>query len=165
MLFLISFAFFPVISWLRAQLQESVRFNSHQEVRDTKADIGLAPVVWSRFAALAAVAFLILMFAAPASQFRNEFLRDERGFSAAQISLFILASHTPQIIGVAIAAKISDLRGRKPVAAFAVGVGSLFTVLAYSLTGAGMWFTAMIAGIVSAGAGPSLGVYLSLIHI
>ena len=40
LLFLISFAFFPVISWLRAQLQESVRFNSHQEVRDTKADIG-----------------------------------------------------------------------------------------------------------------------------
>ena len=156
LLFLISFAFFPVISWLRTQLHESVRFHSHQE---SKVESGLAPVVWSRFAALAAVAFLILMFAAPASQFRNEFLRDERGFSAAQISLFILASHTPQIIGVAIAAKISDLRGRKPVAAFAVGVGSLFTVLAYSLTGAGMWFTAMIAGIVSAGAGPSLGVY------
>ena len=159
LLFLISFAFFPVISWLRAQLHESVRFNSHQEVRDTKADIGLAPVNWSRFAALAAVAFLILMFAAPASQFRNEFLRDERGFSAAQISLFILASHTPQIIGVALAAKISDLRGRKPVAAFAVGIGSLFTVLAYSLAGTGMWLTAMIAGIISAGAGPSLGVY------
>ena len=156
LLFLISFAFFPVISWLRTQLHESVRFHSHQE---SKVESGLAPVVWSRFAALAAVAFLILMFAAPASQFRNEFLRDERGFSAAQISLFILASHTPQIIGVALAAKISDLRGRKPVAAFAVGIGSLFTVLAYSLAGTGMWLTAMIAGIISAGAGPSLGVY------
>lgn len=159
LLFLISFAFFPVISWLRTQLHESVRFHSHQETRELKAESGLAPVVWSRFAALAAVAFLILMFAAPASQFRNEFLRDERGFSAAQISLFILASHTPQIIGVALAAKISDLRGRKPVAAFAVGIGSLFTVLAYSLAGTGMWLTAMIAGIISAGAGPSLGVY------
>ncbi|MBJ69169.1 MAG: hypothetical protein CL463_04625 [Acidimicrobiaceae bacterium] len=159
LLFLISFAFFPVIAWLKGQLNESERFHSHQETHSSDEPGSLAPVVWSRFLALAAVAFLILMFAAPASQFRNEFLRDERGFSAAQISLFILASHTPQIIGVAIAAKVSDLRGRKPVAAFAVGVGSLFTVLAYSFSGVGMWFTAMIAGIISAGAGPSLGVY------
>ena len=159
LLFLISFAFFPVIAWLKGQLNESERFHSHQETHSSDEPGALAPVVWSRFLALAAVAFLILMFAAPASQFRNEFLRDERGFSAAQISLFILASHTPQIIGVAIAAKVSDLRGRKPVAAFAVGVGSLFTVLAYSFSGVGMWFTAMIAGIISAGAGPSLGVY------
>ena len=159
LLFLIAFVFFPVIAWLRTQLNESERFYTHQKVRDSGEVVELAPVVWSRFIALATVAFLILMFATPASQFRNEFLRDERGFSAAQISLFILASHTPQIIGVAIAAKISDLRGRKPVAAFAVGVGSIFTILAYSISGIGMWFTAMIAGIVSAGAGPSLGVY------
>ena len=159
LLFLIAFLFLPVIAWVKSHLTESTRFQYHRETLDAENHGELAPIVWSRFIALAAVAFFILMFAAPASQFRNEFLRDERGFSAAKITLFVLASHTPQIIGVAVAAKVADLRGRKPVAAFAVGVGSLFTILAYSFSGIGMWFTAMIAGIVSAGAGPSLGVY------
>ena len=159
LLFLIAFLFFPVIAWLSSHLDESKRFQSHRRTHASKEQNELAPIIWPRFIALAAVAFLILMFAAPASQFRNEFLRDERGFSAAQISLFILASHTPQIIGVAVAAKVADLRGRKPVAAFAVGIGSLFTILAYSVSGIGMWLTAIVAGTISAGAGPSLGVY------
>ena len=159
LLFLIAFLFFPVIAWVGSHLGESKRFQTHQRSRASEGHDDLAPIVWSRFIALAAVAFLILMFAAPASQFRNEFLRDERGFSAAKISLFILVSYTPQIIGVAIAAKVADLKGRRPVAAFSVGIGSLFTIFAYSISGVGMWLTAMVAGIVSAGAGPSLGVY------
>lgn len=159
LLFLVSILFLPVVSWINKHLNESRRFRTHQKIRPATGDNGAAPIVWSRFIILAAVAFFILMFAAPASQFRNEFLRDERGFSAAQISFFILVSHTPQIIGVAIAAKVADLKGRKPVAAFAVAIGSLFTILTYSVSGTGMWIFAMFAGVISAGAGPSLGVY------
>ena len=113
----------------------------------------------SRVIFLASVAFLLFVFASPASQFRNEFLRDERNFSAAKITLFLLTAYTPQIIGVAIAAKVSDIKGRKPVAIFSVGLGTLFTVIAYSISGFGMWAITMLAGIISAGAGPSLGVY------
>ena len=102
---------------------------------------------------------LLFLFVSPASQFRNEFLRDERDFSAAKISLFLLTAYTPQIIGVAIASKVSDLKGRKPVAMIAVGIGTILTVASYSIGGFSMWLITMSAGIISAGAGPSLGVY------
>ena len=38
---------------------------------------------------------LLSLFATPASQFQNEFLRNERGFSGAQITLFIMLTSIP----------------------------------------------------------------------
>ena len=158
LLFAASIMFLPVINWIRKNLRESQRYEAH--VTSTKGQgLPKQKIVLSRVIFLASVAFLLFVFASPASQFRNEFLRDERNFSAAKITLFLLTAYTPQIIGVAIAAKVSDIKGRKPVAIFSVGLGTLFTVIAYSISGFGMWATTMLAGIISAGAGPSLGVY------
>ena len=158
LLFATSLVFFPAVRWIQVHLSESDRFLAHVKNyavnKETKQKVVLSRVIF-----LATVAFLLFIFVSPASQFRNEFLRDERNFSAAKISLFLLTAYTPQIIGVALAAKISDTKGRKPVAMTAVGVGTLLTVLSYSISGFGMWFMTMFAGIVSAGAGPSLGVY------
>ena len=157
LLFLVSLLFLPVVRWVNLHLKESGRFERHQKIAASMES--KQTLIISRLIFLASVAFLLFIFVSPASQFRNEFLRDERNFSAAKISLFLLTAHTPQIIGVAMAAKISDRRGRKPVAVFAVGLGSLFTVFAYSFSGVGMWMAAILSGIISAGAGPSLGVY------
>lgn len=158
LLFATSLVFFPVIRWIQVHLSESNRFLSHVSSYGVSRE-AKQKVVLSRVMFLATVAFLLFIFVSPASQFRNEFLRDERNFSAAKISLFLLTAYTPQVIGVALAAKISDTKGRKPVAMTAVGVGTLLTVLSYSVSGFGMWLMTMFAGIVSAGAGPSLGVY------
>lgn len=52
-----------------------------------------------RLALLATAAFLLNVFVAPQTQFRNEFLRDERGLSAAAVSLFALATSMPAAAG------------------------------------------------------------------
>ena len=116
-------------------------------------------MVRSRLVLVASVSFLILMFAAPASQFRNDFLRDERGFSAAQVSLFVLLTNTPVGIGVALGGKWADRRGRRPVGAFAVAGGTALTVLTYATTGWSMWSASVFASIIGAMAAPALGVY------
>ena len=61
---------------------------------------------------------------APQSQFLNEYLRDERGMSAAMISLFILLTSTPASIGIVVGGRLADTRGRRVVGAVAASVGS-----------------------------------------
>ena len=53
------------------------------------------PIDRRRFAVLAAVAVLGNLFVAPASLFQNGYLEDERGYSAALIAAFTLATATP----------------------------------------------------------------------
>ncbi len=171
LLYLIAVAFVPVSLWIGRHLEETPRFRAHVSGNDAGAtpapiegseDHRLArgsTVRRNRLIAAAAVAYFALLFLAPASQFRNEFLRDERGFSAAGVSLFVVITNTPQGLGVAMAGKLADRHGRKPVAAFTMGVGALCTVLTYTLTGAAMWVVAVLAGIIAAGVAPALGVY------
>lgn len=108
---------------------------------------------------LCAITFAVSLYLAPADQFRNEFLRDERGFSAGQITLFILTTATPGGLGLMIAGRIADTVGRKVVlgAATVLGLGSLTAV--FNTTGVVMWMLALVAAIVSSGLLPSLGVY------
>jgi MFS family permease len=182
LLYLIAALFVPASIWIARHLTESSRYREHMSSIEaapvpaaepafaTAAQGAPSPqdeaprgatgaIRRDRLIAVAAVAFLVLMFAAPATQFRNEFLRDERGFTAAQVSLFVIVTNTPQGIGVALAGKLADRRGRKPVAAVTVGLGALLTVLVYVSSGATMWVVAIFAGLVASGAAPALGVY------
>ena len=113
----------------------------------------------SRFVLLAATFFLIALFAAPASQFQNEFLRDERGFSAARITLFQLTVNTPAGIGVLVAGRLADTRGRRIVATVGILGGALATVLRYGADGWPMWMWGVVGTIVGAATVPALGVY------
>ncbi len=113
----------------------------------------------SRLVLLAATFFLIAMFAAPASQFQNEFLRDERGFSAARITLFQLTVNTPAGIGVLVAGRLADTRGRRIVATIGLLGGATATVLRYGASGWPMWVWGVVGTIVGAATIPSLGVY------
>ncbi len=148
----------PLGWWMARNLTETDRFSAHLDsagAPESEADAMLR----SRLMLVAGVAFLTLLFAAPASQFRNEFLRDERGFTAAQVSLFVLMTNTPVGIGVAIAGKLADRRGRRPVAAIGVAGGALLTVATYTWAGWGMWASSVFASIIGAMAAPTLGVY------
>lgn len=148
----------PLTWWLAQHLRESDRFERHLETAAAEP-VPAGSMQTNRLVLVAAVAFLVLMFAAPASQFRNDFLRDERNFSAAQVSLFVVVTNTPVGIGVAIAGKLADRRGRRPVGAFAVFGGTLLTVATYSFTGWGMWSASVMAAIIGSMAAPALGVY------
>jgi MFS family permease len=133
-------------------LTESKRFGlPHQ-------DAGLSSHT-RRLWLLAASTFLLALFTVPASQFQNEFLRDERGFSAARISLFTILTATPGVIGVVVGGRLADVRGRRIVGAVGIAGGVGCTVLMFASRGWPLWAWSVAGSIVGAATIPALGVY------
>jgi MFS family permease len=112
-----------------------------------------------RLILLLASSFLVLLFRAPASQLQNEFLKDERGFSASRIALFTIVTSTPAGIGVLVGGRIADVRGRRAVASIGLVVGSLATAIAFLARGWPLWSWQVIGIIIGAFTIPSLGTY------
>lgn len=108
---------------------------------------------------LAASAFLGSVFLAPASQFLNDFLRDDQGYSALRITAFTLLTNTPGIVGIVIGGRLADARGRRGVGAVAMAGGAGLTVAMYLGQGWSIWAFSVAATIVGAAAVPALGVY------
>jgi MFS family permease len=108
---------------------------------------------------LAVSALLLNLFKDPASQLLNEFLRDERHFSAARISVFTIATNLPGLIGVVVGGRIADVRGRRGVGAVAVLGGAGFTVVQMLSSGWSMWTFSLVGSVIGAAAIPALGVY------
>ena len=104
-------------------------------------------------------AMMFSLFAAPASQFLNEFLRTERAFSAGDISVFQLSINTPAAIGVLIGGRFSDVRGRRRIGALGLAGGAVFTVLRYLEGGWPMWMWGVLAGIFGAASVPVMGAF------
>src|SRR3546814_9985849 len=131
----------PVVRVVARHLAESRRF----EV--THVDVGMAGH-GRRFWLLAASALLLGLFTAPASQLMNEFLRDERGFSAARISMFSILTNTPGGIGVLIGGRLADTRGRRVVGAIGIAGGVGLTVAMVLASGWSVWGLSLLgAGI------------------
>jgi predicted MFS family arabinose efflux permease len=111
-----------------------------------------------RFWLLASSGFLLALFAAPASQFQNDFLKHDRGFTGAQISLFIVATSVPGAIGIVVGGRLAE-RGRRLVGAVAVLGGVGFTVAMFNAAGWPLWAFSGIGSLIGAAAVPALGVY------
>lgn len=113
-----------------------------------------------RLALLAASSWFGLLFFAPNTQFQNDFLRDEHGFTALQISLFTILTNTPGGIGIVLGGHLADTRGRRLVGAVGT-IGGGILLGARFLVGAGPWLWILsIAGtIVAAATVPALAVY------
>jgi MFS family permease len=151
-LYVLPLAAFPLVRWAGRQLPESKRF----EVAATRPpERGHG----KRLALLAASAFLTTLFLAPASQFQNEFLREEQGYTATTIAFFTLATNTPGGLGIIIGGRLADLRGRRIVGAIALGGGVAFTVFQYLSGGAAIWVFSVMGAVIGAAAIPALGVY------
>lgn len=142
----------PVVVWVMRRLPESRRFER------THADASMAGH-GRRFWLLAASGFLLAVFAAPSTQFLNEFLRDERAYSAAAVTLFVLATSTPGGIGIVVGGRLADLRGRRLVGAVGIVGGTLFTVARFASADALMWAVSMAGSIVGGLVIPAIGVY------
>ncbi len=142
----------PVVRMAARHLPESRRYTArHVDV----AMAGHGPRLWL----LAASAFLLSIFTAPAAQLLNEFLRDEQGFSAIRITLFTILTNTPGGLGLVIGGMLADRRGRRGVGAFGVVAGTLGTVAMVLLGGGAMWVLSVLAAIAGAMVVPALGVY------
>ncbi len=142
----------PFTRWILPGLPESTRFEVAVERPPARPHAG-------RFWLLAVSAFLALVFVAPASQFLNDFLRDDLGYSAARISAFTLITNTPAFIGIVVGGRLADLRGRRIVGAVAMAGGVGLTVAMYLSQGWSLWVLSIAGGIVGAAAVPALGVY------
>ena len=151
-LYVLPVLFVPVVARFGGLIPESRRF-----VR-THRNVGLAGH-YRRLLLVASVMFLFNVFAGPQSQFRNEFLRDERGMSAAMISLFVILTSTPASIGIVVGGRLADTRGRRVVGAVAVSVGSVLVAASFAVAGVGMWVAALAGGIVTAAVVPAIFVY------
>ncbi|MEL7209794.1 MAG: MFS transporter, partial [Actinomycetota bacterium] len=142
----------PVALLAGRPLPESRRFEAH---RDEPAASARPGRVWL----LAAAGFLGALFFAPASQFLNEFLRDEQGYSATSIAVFTLLTNTPGGIGVLVGGWLADVRGRRLVGGIALGLGVGLTALMYLSSGATIWVLSILGALIGAAAVPALGVY------
>ena len=112
-----------------------------------------------RLLLLCTALFAIAVFAAPASQLQNNFLRTEQGFSAARISLFTLVTSTPAGIGIVVGGHLADAKGRRLVGAIGVVGGSLGLLAAFLSHGWLLWVLSLGGTIVGAMAVPALAVY------
>lgn len=142
----------PLVRLVARHLPESRRFDVQHE------EVGLAGH-GRRFWMLAASSFLLSLFAAPASQLLNEFLRDEQGFSAARITLFSILTNTPGGIGLVVGGRLADTRGRRVVGAVGVAGGTALTVGMVLLGGWPMWLLSVGGAVLGAMVVPALGVY------
>jgi MFS family permease len=151
-LYVIPLLFVPLVLRFGRLIPESRRYvRQHRTVR-------LAGH-YHRLALLAGASFLLLLFTTPQSQFRTEFLRDERGMSAAAVSLFIIATSTPASIGIVVGGRLADTRGRRVVGAVGTVVGVALLTLSFTFDGPAMWLTAMFGSIFAAALVPALSVY------
>ncbi len=154
----------PGLLAVARRLPESKRFAANRPTPAPGGRVGggLGPAGRSaehrRMLLLATTAFLLLVFAAPASQFQNDFLKDHRGYSAAGIALFTLFTSTPAGIGIFAAGRLADTRGRRGVGAVGLVGGTVFVVAGYYAAGGLMW-AGHLVGVVLGSLTVALGVY------
>ena len=146
----------PLIAAVRRQLPETLRFEVNSEVESLSSE--QQHLEYRRLFLLAAGAFLFLFFASPASQFQNDFLRDHRNYNAAGITMYTLLTSTPAAVGIFLAGKWADTRGRRPIGAVGLVGGTLFITMSYFASSSLMWAT-HLAGIVIGSLTVALGVY------
>lgn len=158
-LFVLPLAALPLVRRVGRGLHETHRFVVHVEQRS--APVSRWDVLRShrgRFFLMAASALLLSMFTTPASQFQNEFLRTERGFSGAEITLFVVLTSVPGGLGIVGGGWLAE-RGRRLVGATATFVGVGATIGMYYASGVGLYAWSAFASLVGAAAIPALGVY------
>jgi MFS family permease len=152
-LYVVPLLFLPALRGIGRKLPESQRFaHSH-------AQVGMAGH-GRRFWLLAVSGFLVALFTTPASQFMNEFLRDEHDYSGLRISLFTILTNTPGALGIIIGGHLADVRGRRIVGAVGMAGGTIFTVLMFLANGgASLWAFSVLGAVIGAVTIPAIGVY------
>lgn len=99
-----------------------------------------------RFLLLALAAFLTNFFSAPSAQLMNRFLTDEHGFSNSLIAVFRgVTGGLPGLLGILIAGKLAETRGRRPVAIVALAVATVFQMIFFLGNGAVLWLASTFA--------------------
>lgn len=145
----------PIIWHARRHLPESGRF---ERMLAEPAPQRSRRVSGARFLLLAAMFFLFNVFAAPASQLQNDYLRSDRGYSGLLIAVFVVLTSTPAGIGVVLGGRLADIRGRRAAIVPGLSAFGIFSVVFFSLSGPPMWLASLLASCIGALAIPAMGV-------
>ena len=163
-IYLVPLLSLPALIKICKLLPESRRFvaNSNLQTGNTAGNSTKSKdpenIINKRLLLLAATTFFLLIFATPASQFQNDFLREHRGYSASGITAYWLLTSTPAGIGMFLAGRFADIHGRKKIGTIGLLGGTIFIVLSYYCFGALMWASHLF-GVVFASLTVALGVY------
>ena len=123
----------PAVLWAGTRLPTTRRFAALQKQKASRSlsEMWQSEKLRNRLLLLGVASLLTAVFATPASQFDNQFLRDELGFTATRISVFTLITSTPIGVGVMTGGILADRIGRRGVGAFGLLVGAIMTVLSF----------------------------------
>lgn len=171
-LYLIPLLAAPGLVWMLRVLPETRRYEILQSgavALDSTASVSttttfthsshLSEQQLQRLFLLGGALFLVSIFTTPASQFLNEYLRDERGFSGVQLVAFQLLTNTPAGISLYLAGRWADKRGRRQIAMVALLGMAAFTTLKFSAAGWPMWGWGLGSSVFAAAMVPIIGVY------
>jgi len=143
----------PVLKRVARTLPESQRFvRPHREATVIRGHA-------RRFWAIGAALFCSSAFGAPSSQLLNDFLKDERGFSAARIALFTVLTSTPAGLALVAGGRLADTRGRRVVVAVGVAGGAIVAAYGFTTRGWSLWAANLVATMLGALAVPAMGAY------
>ncbi|MFM7272158.1 MAG: MFS transporter [Actinomycetes bacterium] len=145
---------------IRRTLPETSRFR--RVAHDGRAPLRLRevfdPSYGRRFLLLAAIGFLTNIFSAPSAQLTNRYLADVRGFSASGIALFRgVTNGIPGLVGILLAGRLAETRGRRPVAIASLLAGTLLSMAFFLSTGPLLWIASTLSIVAAASATLTIG--------
>jgi MFS family permease len=145
---------------VRRRLPETARFR--RMAGDTRAPLRLReifdPAYGRRFLLLASIGFLTNLFSAPSAQLTNRYLADERGFSASGIAAFRgVTNGVPGLVGILLAGRLAETRGRRPVAIVSLLAGTALTMTFFLVGGPVLWIVSTLAIVAAASSTLTIG--------
>ena len=156
--YLVTLVWLVVAVVLMRWLPESGRFTKRSD--ESPGAVGHARVVLRRnIVRICSVVFLTNLYVATASIFQNRYLKDDRGYSAALVALFTIATSAPASIGLVVGGRIADERGRRILGATMVPTGALLLALSFNTSGVAMWCVAITGGLAFGISYPAMAVY------
>jgi len=139
-------------------LPESERFTRHQK-QAVDFRIKLSSAFRGNLGRICSVVFLTNMYIAAASIFQNRYLKDDRGYSAALVALFTIATSSPASLGLILGGHVADEKGRRIIGATLVPIGAFLLALSFCTSGPTMWLFAIAGGLAFGISYPALAVY------
>jgi len=111
-----------------------------------------------RFLILGLLAFLVNVFSAPSSQLTNRYLTQTHDFSNSQVALLRgTTSGVPGVIGVLVAGRLAESRGRRPVMVMGLLIATIFQAAFFLGSGVLLWIAPMVSVVAAAFAGIGVG--------
>ncbi len=158
LVYLVGLVWVIVAIALMRWLPESQRFEKHVSI-PLEQRIKSLTVMRKNLGRICSVVFLTNLYIATASIFQNRYLKDDRGYSAALVAIFTVATSSPASLGLILGGRIADERGRRILGTLLVPIGAFLLALSFSVSGPLMWIVAILGGFAFGLSYPALAVY------